>query len=132
MFAVLDKSQMNFSIRDVAPPTDVRASLAALHAREAAVSSSLEALLASQTDLSHDLGRPDIFRNSLLSQAIAFRGLDNALGSSANTAVRLSNAVNNLELEKQHIQQMLHLVEQVIELRACIHGVVGSMGAPQD
>ncbi|RWA14493.1 hypothetical protein EKO27_g574 [Xylaria grammica] len=129
---VLDTAQISFSIRDAASLTDVRASLAALHARESAVTSSLEALLASQAELSRDLGRLDDLHNRLVSQAIAFRGLNDALASSADTAAQLSDGVNNLDLEKHNVQQTLHVVDQVTELKACVHGAVGSMGAPQD
>lgn len=54
------------------------------------------------------------------------------LSSAAETAGRLSNRVKELDLEKDRVQQTLNVVEQVAELKACVHGVVGSMGAPQD
>jgi hypothetical protein len=54
------------------------------------------------------------------------------LSSAAETAGRLSNRVKELDLEKDRVQQTLKVVEQVAELKACVHGVVGSMGAPQD
>lgn len=121
------------SIRDANSPNDVRASLAALHAREASVSERLETLLSSQADLSRELGRLDLLRANLGSQVIATRSISNGmLSSAAETAGRLSNRVKQLDLEKERVQQTLQVVEQVAELKACVHGVVGSMGAPQD
>ena len=37
-----------------------------------------------------------------------------------------------LDLEKGRVEATLRVVEQVAELKACVAGVVGSMGAPQD
>ncbi|KAI1431620.1 COG4 transport protein-domain-containing protein [Xylaria sp. CBS 124048] len=121
------------SIRDASSLADVRASLAALHARETAISDRLDALVSSQADLSRDLSRLDLLRANLGSQVIATRSISNGMLSSASeTAGRLSNRVKELDLEKDRVQQTLDVVEQVAELKACVHGVVGSMGAPQD
>jgi len=54
--------------------------------------------------------------------------LDNA----ATTASKLSSKVKSLDLEKKRVEETLAVVEQVSELKACVQGVVGSMGAPQD
>lgn len=54
--------------------------------------------------------------------------LDNA----ASTAEKLSSKVKELDLEKKRVEETLDVVEQVAELKACVNGVVGSMGAPQD
>src|SRR5262249_37413872 len=48
------------------------------------------------------------------------------------TAGRLSGRVKQLDLEKSRVEDTLGVVEQVAELKACVNGVVGSMGAPQD
>ncbi|KAH8676071.1 COG4 transport protein-domain-containing protein [Xylariales sp. PMI_506] len=121
------------SIHDASTPEDVRASLAALHTRESTIVSRLNALLSSQADLSRDLGRLDLLRANLGSQVIATRNIRNGmLSSAADTAGRLSNRVKELDIEKERVQQTLQVVEQVAELKACVHGVVGSMGAPQD
>ncbi|KAI0486505.1 COG4 transport protein-domain-containing protein [Xylaria cf. heliscus] len=121
------------SIYDASSLADVRASLAALHARESAITTRLNALVSSQADLSRELGRLDILRANLGSQVIATRSISNGmLSSAAETAGRLSNRVKELDLEKDRVQQTLKVVEQVAELKACVHGVVGSMGAPQD
>ncbi|KAK6062877.1 COG4 transporter [Seiridium cupressi] len=132
----LDSTKANSSgpaIHHAGSLEDVRASLAALHSREAAITSRLKALLSSQADLSRELGRLDILRANLGSQVIATRSISNGmLSSAADTAGRLSNRVKELDLEKDRVQQTLQVVEQVAELKACVHGVVGSMGAPQD
>ncbi|OTB05938.1 hypothetical protein M426DRAFT_319322 [Hypoxylon sp. CI-4A] len=121
------------SIHDASNLSDVRAALAALHVRETTVTNRLNALLSSQVDLSRELGRLDLLRANLGSQVIATRAISNGmLSSAADTAGRLSSRVKDLDLEKDRVQQTLNVVEQVAELKACVHGVVGSMGAPQD
>ncbi|KAI1824496.1 COG4 transport protein-domain-containing protein [Xylaria intraflava] len=126
-------STSNPSIHDASSLADVRAGLAALHARESAISSRLDSLISSQADLSRELSRLDLLRANLGSQVIATRSISNGMLSSASeTAGRLSNRVKELDLEKDRVQQTLNVVEQVAELKACVHGVVGSMGAPQD
>ncbi|KAI2623587.1 COG4-domain-containing protein [Hypomontagnella submonticulosa] len=121
------------SIHDASNLSDVRAALAALHVRETSVTNRLNALLSSQADLSRELGRLDLLRANLGSQVIATRSISNGmLSSAADTAGRLSSRVKDLDLEKDRVQQTLKVVEQVAELKACVHGVVGSMGAPQD
>ncbi|KAI0203908.1 COG4 transport protein-domain-containing protein [Astrocystis sublimbata] len=121
------------SIYDASSLADVRASLAALHARESDITTRLDALVSSQAQLSRELGRLDMLRANLDSQVIATRSISNGmLSSAADTAGRLSNRVKELDLEKDRVQQTLKVVEQVAELKACVHGVVGSMGAPQD
>ncbi|RYP80310.1 hypothetical protein DL770_006257 [Monosporascus sp. CRB-9-2] len=123
----------NPSIQNVTSLSDVRAALAALHTRETTITSRLGALLSSQAELSRELGRLDLLRANLGSQVIATRSISNGmLASAAETAGRLSNRVKELDLEKDRVQQTLGVVEQVAELKACVHGVVGSMGAPQD
>lgn len=121
------------AIHNASSVDDVRATLAALHTRESAVTSRLNALISSQADLSRELGRLDLLRANLGTQVIATRSISNGmLSSAAETAGRLSNRVKELDLEKDRVQQTLRVVEQVAELKACVHGVVGSMGAPQD
>lgn len=126
----------------LAPPTvldsvsnvaELRAALAALHDRETAITTRLDSLIASQADLSRDLSRLDLLRAGLGAQTIATRAISNdMLSSAAETAGRLSNRVKELDLEKSRVEDTLTVVEQVAELKACVNGVVGSMGAPQD
>ena len=54
------------------------------------------------------------------------------LDAAAATASGLSSKVKALDLEKTRVEATLGVVEQVAELKACVQGVVGSMGAPQD
>jgi hypothetical protein len=64
---------------------------------------------------------------------LSARSISNAmLASASDTAARLSGRVRALDLEKQRVEDTLRVVEQVAELKACVAGVVGSMGAPQD
>lgn len=54
------------------------------------------------------------------------------LANAADTAGGLSGRVRALDLEKSRVEATLRIVEQVAELKACVLGAVGSMGAPQD
>lgn len=72
-------------------------------------------------------------RAGLGAQVIAARRISNdMLSAAADTAGTLSNRVKELDLEKSRVEDTLRVAEQVAELKACVHGVVGSMGAPQD
>ncbi|KAJ6446034.1 Leo1-like protein [Purpureocillium lavendulum] len=121
------------SVQDASNVEQMRAALATLHERETAITARLDALVASQADLSRDLGRLDLLRAGLGAQVIAARSVGNDMLSSASeTAGRLSGRVKQLDLEKSRVEDTLGVVEQVAELKACVNGVVGSMGAPQD
>lgn len=112
---------------------EIRATLAQLKDREAAVTARLDALVASQKDLSRDLGRLDLLRAHLGPQVVTTRSISNGmLSDSASTAQRISSAVKRLDLEQSRVKATLGVVEQVSELKACILGLTGSMGAPQD
>ncbi|KAI9171407.1 Threonylcarbamoyl-AMP synthase [Paramyrothecium foliicola] len=122
-----------YGLQDATSETELRAALAALHSHESTIMSRLDALIASQADLSRDLGRLDFLRAGLGAQVIATRNVGNdMLSTAAETAGRLSDKVKELDLEKSRVEDTLGVVEQVAELKACVHGVVGSMGAPQD
>ena len=54
------------------------------------------------------------------------------LSSASRTAGRISSAVRTLDQEQAAVKSTLEVVEQVAELKACVLGVNGSMGAPQD
>mgnify|MGYP005989222091 CR=1 FL=1 len=112
---------------------ELRAALEALHTKETSITSRLDGIIASQSELSRELGRLDLLRAGLGAQVIAARSIGNdMLSTAADTAGELSNKVKKLDLEKSRVQDTLRVVEQVAELKACVHGVVGSMGAPQD
>lgn len=121
------------SIHNATSEAEIRTALAALHARETSITNRLDALVASQADLSRDIGRLDLLRAGLGAQVIAARTVGNdMLATAADTAGGLSDKVKELDLEKSRVEDTLRVVEQVAELKACVHGVVGSMGAPQD
>jgi hypothetical protein len=131
--AAIPKDDPSSAIRESSSVAEIRAGLAALHARESTLTTKLNELLASQADLSRTLGRLDNLRAGLGSQVIAARGISSGmLSGAAETASRLSSRVRALDLEKQRVEDTLRVVEQAAELKACVAGVVGSMGAPQD
>ena len=112
---------------------DIHAGLAQLHRQEASVTQRLNELIASQKDLSRELGRLDLLRAHLGSQVVNTRAISNGmLGDAASTANRISSAVKRLDQEQSNVKATLDVVEQVAELKACVLGVHGSMGAPQD
>lgn len=112
---------------------DIRASLANLHSRDDVVTRQLRALISSQADLSRELGRLDLLRAHLGLQVVATRDISHQmLDNAARTASGLSGRVKLLDLEKTRVEETLGVVEQVAELKACVQGVVGSMGTVQD
>lgn len=113
--------------------SEIKATLSHLHDQEAAVTARLDALVASQQDFSRELGRLDLLRAHLGSQATTTRNISNGMLSGASaTAGRLSSAVRRLDLEQARVKATLEVVEQVAELKACVLGVTGSMEGPQD
>ncbi|KAL5624447.1 hypothetical protein BROUX41_004507 [Berkeleyomyces rouxiae] len=121
------------NIRDASDISGVHAALTHLQQRDAVLTAQLDSLVASQAELTRDLARLDFLRATLGSQAIAVRSIGSQMvASAADTAGRLSNKVRELDLEKSRVEATLGVVEQVAELKACVNGVVGSMGAPQD
>ena len=119
-----------FSARSV---SEIRAVLGHLNKREADVTARLGRLVASQRDFAREIGRLDITRAHLGAQVVTARGISNGvLADSASTARHLSAAVKRLDLEQSRVKATLDVVEQVAELKICVLGVVGSMGAPQD
>ena len=119
-----------FSASSVA---EIRAALSKLHAKDVSVTSQLDTLVASQKEIQRELGRLDLFRANLSTQASKTRALSNGILSDASsTASRISSSVKRLDLEQSRVKATLTVVEQVGELKACVLGVAGSMGAPQD
>ncbi|RAL05071.1 Golgi transport complex subunit COG4 [Aspergillus ibericus CBS 121593] len=112
---------------------EIKATLSHLHDQEASVTARLDALVASQKDFSREFGRLDLLRAHLGSQTSTTRTISHAmLSDAATTADRISSAVRRLDLEQSRVKATLEVVEQVSELKACVLGVAGSMGAPQD
>ncbi|KAI4722940.1 golgi transport complex subunit Cog4 [Aureobasidium sp. EXF-10727] len=121
------------SIYKASSVAEIRATLAELSQQEASVTARLDALLASQRDLSRQLTKLDLARAHLGSQVIQTRSISNGmLSSAASTASRISGAVNQLDREQAAVKSTLNVVDQVAELKACVLGVNGSMGAAQD
>lgn len=121
------------SIYEASSVASIRATLAALHTRDMHITSRLQKMISSQAELSRELGRLDLLRAHLGTQALATRSISaSMLDNTSRTAASLSSQVKSLDLEKKRVQETLGVVEQVAELKACVQGVVGSMGAPQD
>ena len=121
------------SVYTAASVSELRASLAELAKREASITHRLDTFVASQKDLTRTLSRLDLARAHLSAQAVATRNISNGMLSSASrTAGRISSAVRILDREQAAVKSTLEVVEQVAELKACVLGVNGSMGAPQD
>ncbi|KAF7673224.1 glycoside hydrolase family 125 protein [Alternaria burnsii] len=111
----------------------IHEALGQLHEHEASITQRLNALIASQKHLSRELGRLDLLRAHLGTQAVNTRAISNGmLSDAASTASRISSAVKRLDQEQSNVKATLEVVEQVAELKACVLGVHGSMGAPQD
>ncbi|KAK8153207.1 COG4 transport protein-domain-containing protein [Phyllosticta citrichinensis] len=112
---------------------EIHATLQHLNRQDAAVTARLNDLIASQEDLSRELGRLDLLRARLGSHVVNTRSISNGmLSDAASTANRISSAVKKLDNEQANVRATLEVVEQVAELKACVLGVHGSMGAPQD
>jgi conserved oligomeric Golgi complex subunit 4 len=126
----LDTVKDIYSTRSVA---EIKATLAKLRQKEATVTSNLDVLIASQKDLQRDLGKVDFLRASLSAQASKARTINNGmLSDAARTANKISDSVKQLDLEQSRVTSTLEVVEQISQLKACVLGVAGSMGAAQD
>nr|POE93370.1 conserved oligomeric golgi complex subunit 4 [Quercus suber] len=121
------------SIYSATSVEEIRSTLLELEKREHSVTARLDHLLATQKDLSRQLGRLDLARAQLGSQVVATRAISNGmLSAAASTAHSIAGAVKRLDREQASVKATLEVVEQVAELKACVLGVHGSMGAPQD
>jgi hypothetical protein len=131
-----ERNQAISAIQDVSQASsleEIRRGLIQLNERDRVVTSRLDALLESQRDFSRELGRLDLLRAHLGTQVVTTRSVSNSmLSEAASTANRISSAVKRLDLEQSRVKATLEVVEQVAELKACVLGVNGSMGAPQD
>ena len=121
------------SLNQAKSTVEIGVSLSQLSEQEASVTARLNDLLYSQSDLTRELDRLDLLRAQIGSQAVATRSIGtDILSGAAATATRISGAVKRLDLEQARVRCTLDVVEQVAELKACVLGVTGSMGAPQD
>lgn len=125
--------QTTSDIAAAASVQDIQSALQQLSYREATVTSRLDTLVQTQKDVARQLSRLDLARAQLGSQVVSTRAISNdMLSSAASTAHRISAAVKKLDQEQAAVKSTLDVVEQVAELKACVLGVHGSMGAPQD
>ncbi|KAJ9605252.1 Golgi transport complex subunit 4 [Cladophialophora chaetospira] len=128
-----DHDDGSTSVYNAKSVSEIRAALAELHNKEAVVTSQLDTLVNAQKDLQRELGRLDLFRANATTQASKVRAVSNGmLSDAAENAKRISNSVKRLDLEQERLKATLTVVEQVGELKACVLGVSGSMGAAQD
>ena len=111
----------------------IKASLAYLGEQDTSITSALTRLIASQKEIARELGHLDLLRAHIGSQAVATRSIGKSvLHDAALVATGVSGAVSRLDLEQTRVRITLDAVEQMVELKACVLGVAGSMGAPQD
>lgn len=112
---------------------NINEALTRLQQQESSLRDRLDVSVTSQKNLTREFGRLDILRAHLGSQAVAIRSINNdMLSNAAIAAKRISDAVKKVDLEQSRVKSTLSVVEQVVELKACVLGVTGSMGAPQD
>ena len=123
----------NATINNATSFKEVKQILAQLKEEEASVTKSLDKLLSTQRELARELERLDLSRASVSSQAVATRAVGHGmLSNAAAHARRISGAVKRLDVEQSRVKATLDVVDQVAELKSCVLGVTGSMGAPQD
>lgn len=121
------------SIYEAVSAIDIKAALIKLQEKESSIKHTLNSYISSPNHLTHELGRLDLLRAQIGLQAVATRSISNGmLSNAATTATRISAAVKRLDLEQSRVEDTLNIVEQVVELKTCVLGLTGSMGAPQD
>lgn len=112
---------------------EIKSALADLRTRHATVTAHLDTSISQHDEVLRNLRRLDLSRARLGALAANARGLSHGmLSGAAATASKISEAVERLDLEQDRVKATLAVVEQVSELKACVLGVVGSMGAAQD
>ncbi|QKD56349.2 COG4 transport protein-domain-containing protein [Fusarium oxysporum Fo47] len=117
----------------VSSEAELRDVLDLLHEREGALIDKLDAPMKDSRYFRRGLGGLDSLHGDLDMQLIAARSIHRAMLSTAgDTAERLSTMIRALDMEKRRVEATLIVIEQVMELKACIAGLIGSMGAPQD
>src|SRR5437773_10994831 len=93
--------QKSPDILEASSIAEIQEALAHLSDQEAIITNRLNSLIASQKDLSRELGRLDILRAHLGTQVATTRSVSNGmLSDAASTARRISNAVRRLDLEQ--------------------------------
>jgi hypothetical protein len=129
----LEHDDQSVDIYNAKSVAEIRSALSELRNKEASVTSQLDVLINAQKDLQRELARLDLFRANATAQASKARAVSNGiLSDAAANSKRISNSVRKLDLEQERVKATLTVVEQVGELKACVLGVSGSMGAAQD
>ncbi|KAF5551835.1 conserved oligomeric golgi complex component 4 [Fusarium phyllophilum] len=121
------------NLMTVSSEAELRDVLDQLHKREDTLIDNLNAPMKDNRDFYQHLSGLDSLHGDLDMQLITARSIHSALLSTAgDTAERLSSMIRALDMEKRRVEATLIVIEQVLELKACIAGLTGSMGAPQD
>ena len=111
----------------------IRQELAFSERLEISLSEELDAAIAAQGQLTREIARLDIVRAQVGAFAVLTRSIgSNVVSNASVTANKISSAVKRLDVEQARVKSTLDVVELVSELKACVLGVTGSMGAPQD
>ncbi|CCT70372.1 related to conserved oligomeric golgi complex component 4 [Fusarium fujikuroi IMI 58289] len=117
----------------VSSEAELRHVLDQLHEQEDALIYKLDAPMKDSRNLYQDIDGLDSLHGNLDMQLIVARSIHSAILSPAgDTAGRLSTMIRALDMEKRRVEATLMVIEQVMELKTCIAGLIGSMGAPQD
>ncbi|KAJ4151982.1 Golgi transport complex subunit 4 [Fusarium oxysporum] len=108
----------------VSSEAELRDVLDLLHEREGALIDKLDAPMKDSRDFRRGLGGLDSLHGDLDMQLIAARSIHRAMLSTAgDTAERLSTMIRALDMEKRRVEATLIVIEQVMELKACIAGL---------
>ena len=111
----------------------VTVNLSHLQCSENQLKQRMDMVRASQNDLAREIARLDILRAQVGGFSISTRAISNSVISPASSSAnKISTAVQRLDIEQSRVKSTLDVVELVSELKACVLGVTGSMGAPQD
>ncbi|KAF5611168.1 conserved oligomeric golgi complex component 4 [Fusarium subglutinans] len=123
----------NNGLMIVSSEAELKDVLDQLREREDALIHKLDAPMKGNREFDRHLGRLDSLHGDLDMQLIATQYIHSAMLSTAgDTAERLSTMIRALGTEKRRVEATLIVIEQVMELKASIAGLIGSMGAPQD
>ncbi|KAL9097095.1 MAG: hypothetical protein Q9163_006374, partial [Psora crenata] len=127
---ITNRSDGDFPAKSV---DEIRLYIAQSSKSENSLTAQLDNLIASSRNLAWDLGRIDLLRAQVGYHANSTRSIkDSLLNDASSTASRISISVRRLDVEQARVKSTLDVVEDVAELKACILGLAGSMGAPQD
>jgi len=111
----------------------VRALLYELSIRDKIVTAKLEMLLESQAQLQQQMARMNVARSQLEIHSAAARQLkEEILSPAASTADRISGGVKGLDNEKDAVNHTLEVVEQVVDLKACVLGFHSAIETSRD